>query len=551
MDLIYLTTCGLCNKEHNTYAGLSHHLSREHNDVSLQEYYDKFLKKPDDGVCKLCGNPTKFTGRLNRGYYEHCSKKCTANDKKTVEKRKVTNLELHGDENYNNHEQTEQTKETRYGDKNYANGDQIRATKQAKYGKPGYNNPEKRKATKAVKYGDPNYVNKEKAADTKEAKYDDPFFNNSKQSAVTKTIRYGSPNFVNPDKARHTVYKKTVDKYQEFLHDQCEILSYDSNVFHCKCKNCGHEFDIPINTGYMRLFRYGVNWCTVCTPAETSRSNEEMSLFDFVESLVGSEHVRKSVRDVIPYTELDIYLPDHNIAIEFDGLYWHDERRKANTYHVAKTNLCEEHGIHLVHVFEDEWQFQPDIVKSRIKGLLGLNERIFARKCNVESIEDKVAKAFLDENHLQGACVSSYRYGLFYQGELVSVMTFGKNRFGEGIELLRFANKINTNVVGGASKLFKAFINDHPDIPIIVSFADRRWSSSDAFYPKLGFRQDGISRPSYYYIINGRRHNRMEFTKTKLVAAGFPNDKSEHDIMLSRKIYRIYDCGNLRFIWSR
>ena len=108
-----------------------------------------------------------------------------------------------------------------------------------------------------------------------------------------------------------------------------------------------------------------------------------------------------------------------------------------------------------------------------------------------------------------------------------------------------------TNVFGGASRLFKRFVNDHPEIDSIVSFADRRWSGMSAFYPKLGFVEDGVTRPSYYYVIANHRHNRLEYTKGKLVAAGFDPSMSEHDIMLSRKIYRIYDCGNRRFVWTR
>lgn len=545
------TKCMECGKQLNSYSGLSHHLSMFHKDISLQQYYDKYYKQPNEGVCAVCGNPTKFSGRLNRGYFTHCSKKCTANDKNTVIKRKETSLELHGDENFNNHVQTAITKTNRYGDPNYANGDKIRATKKDRYGIAGYNNPEKRKQTKKEMYGDPNYVNKEKAADTKEAKYGDRHFNNFAKTAITKINRYGNPTYVNPDKARQTVNKRTIAKYTDALKDQCDILDYNANNFHCKCRTCGNEFDIPINTGYMRLFRYGINWCTVCNPAETSRSGEENSLYEYIVSLVGTDHARKSVRDFIPNTELDIYLPDRKLAIEFDGLYWHDERKKPNTYHIDKTDLCEKNGIHLIHVFEDEWQYKKDIVKSRIKGLLGMNDRIFARKCTVGALDGKTADRFIEENHIQGSCVSSVRYGLFHDGDLVAVMTFGKNRFGPGMELLRFCNKLGCTVVGGASRLFKTFIEEHGEVDSVVSFADRRWSSPEAFYPKLGFVHDGITRPSYYYVINGRRHNRMEFTKGKLVAAGFPKDKSEHEIMLERKIYRIYDCGNVRFVWKR
>ena len=130
-------------------------------------------------------------------------------------------------------------------------------------------------------------------------------------------------------------------------------------------------------------------------------------------------------------------------------------------------------------------------------------------------------------------------------------MTFGAGRFNDGIELLRFCNRKYISVTGGASRLFSHFVAAHPEIGSIVSYADRRWSGKDAFYPKLGFTLDGVTRPSYYYIINNMRHNRMEFTKKKLVDAGFDPNMSEHEIMLSRKIYRIYDCGNYRYVWNR
>lgn len=166
MEIDYLTTCGECGQQFDDYTGLSHHLGQSHKGLTRKEYYDRYLKKPGDGVCALCGRETKFTDRLNRGYYAHCSKKCTANDTKTVSRRKATSLELHGSEGYNNHEQTSRTKLERYGDPNYANGDQIRATKKERYGIQGFNNPEKRKATKLEKYGAANFVNPEKCART-------------------------------------------------------------------------------------------------------------------------------------------------------------------------------------------------------------------------------------------------------------------------------------------------------------------------------------------------------------------------------------------------
>lgn len=547
-----LNKCQICGKTFKGYVGLSKHLPQMHPDVTFQEYYDKYLRQPGEGVCPVCGKPTKFSGRLNRGYYSHCSKKCTANDNGTVAKRKATSLELYGSEGYNNHEQTSKTKLERYGDANYANGDRIRATKKERYGIAGYNNPEKRKLTKLEKYGASNYVNTEKAMATKEARYGDPTYNNSMKMQSTKLERYGISNFVNPEKARDTVLKHTIEKYSEKLKGQCDILEYSNYRFKCRCIKCGHEFDIPINTGYMRLFRYGTKWCTNCNPPDATKSKSETALFQYVESLVGTGNVFQSDRKVLDGAELDIYVPEKKIAIEFDGLYWHNELNHPGTYHLRKTEMCERAGIRLIHIFEDEWMFQQDIVKSRIAGILNKNLRVYARDCTVEEVDSKTAAEFLNSNHIQGSCVSKWRYGLFDSTfGLVALMTFGKNRFDAGIELLRFCTLKHLSVVGGASRLFKHFTDDHPEIDSIISYADRRWSGPDAFYPKLGFELEGTTRPSYYYIIGNNRHNRMEFTKKALVESGYSESMSEHEIMLSRKIYRIYDCGNYRYKWTR
>ena len=541
----------ICGRQFAGYVGLSKHLPQAHPGITNKEYYDKFLKKPGEGVCALCGNPTKFSDRLNRGYYTHCSQKCTANDKKVDTKRRATKKELYGSETFNNHAKTTETKIQRYGDANYANGDQIRKTKLERYGIQGYNNPEKRKVTKLEKYGASNYVNAEKCAQTKLERYGSRTYNNSAKMQETKILKYGIPAFVNPVKAMETVKTKTIAKYAKWTAGQCEILDYNSPTFHCRCLKCGNEFDILINTGFYRLFRFGIGWCTNCNPAEPSRSKEEMSLYDYIVSIAGDTEIRHSDRETVPGSEIDIYLPEKHIAIEFDGLYWHNEKNKNNDYHLNKTEKCADVGIKLVHVFEDEWHFKQDIVKSRIAGLLGANTRLYARNCTIREMSLSEANSFLEENHIQGSCNSKWRYGLEFSGTTVAVMTFGRNRFGEGIELLRFCTSKHLNVIGGASKLFKHFITQHSDINNIISFADRRWSGKDAFYPMLGFKLTGSTPPSYSYIINNVRHSRMEFTKGKLVAAGFDPDMSEHEIMLSRKIYRIYDCGNWRYVWHR
>ena len=288
--------------------------------------------------------------------------------------------------------------------------------------------------------------------------------------------------------------------------------------------------------------------CPKCAN-QLSRGEEEIN--EFIQKL-GLE-TKSRVRDIIKPYEIDIVVPDKKIGFEFDGLMWHSEQYTDKRSLLKKTNLASDIGYRLIHIFEDEWNNKRDIVKSRISSILGVpNRKIFARKCDVRKIEPDVSRKFVNENHLQGNVNASYRYGLFYKEELVAVMTFGKLRISLGqksddgvFELLRFCTKCGVQVVGGAGKLLKSFVKEilpHK----IVSYADKRWSTGK-LYESLGFTYIGDSAPNYFYIIGKKRENRFKFRKDRLVAEGFDPTKSEHEIMLERKIYRIYDCGAMKF----
>src|SRR5690606_8212220 len=140
-----------------------------------------------------------------------------------------------------------------------------------------------------------------------------------------------------------------------------------------------------------------------------------------------------------------------------------------------------------------EWRDKKDIVKSRVLNILGVSpDKIFGRSTDIREIDNKEAKSFLEINHIQGGINCKTNIGLYYNEELVSVMSFGglRKNLGssskEGVyEMYRFCNKLNTTVVGGASKLLKYFINEYKPKEI-VSYADRRWSQGE-LYEKLGF----------------------------------------------------------------
>jgi hypothetical protein len=212
----------------------------------------------------------------------------------------------------------------------------------------------------------------------------------------------------------------------------------------------------------------------------------------------------------------------------------------------------------LIHVFEDEWSEKKDIIKSMLKNILGKTENsIYARKCTISAVDKETKKKFLNENHIQGNVATPINIGLFYGGELVSLMCFGKPRLNLGrkkcfegeYELLRFCNRLNTTVVGGASKLFKYFIDNYKPSSVI-SYCDRRWSVG-GMYETLGFSFDHNSEPNYYYIDGNNRKNRFKYRKSELVKEGYDVEKSEREIMHERGIKRIYDCGTKVYIWKK
>jgi hypothetical protein len=336
----------------------------------------------------------------------------------------------------------------------------------------------------------------------------------------------------------------TEDRNCLFLTKKDQFIEKGNNQILIRC-SCGNIRKTSVST-----FLFKGSICRCCF-LNNKRSNIEEIIKIFLEKFVKTE---KSVA-LFP-KELDIFIPDKNIGIEFDGLYWHSETViKNKNYHLDKTEKCKKKGIQLLHIFEDEWAFKENIVKSVLLSKLGIYEnRIYARKCEVKEINTNLKNSFLNENHLQGRDLSSIRLGLFYNDELVSVMTFGKRKITGAepkLELIRFASKLNTQVIGGASKLFKYFLKNY-DFSEILSYADRRWSNGN-FYEKLGFRLDHISRPNYWYIKNGKREHRVNYQKHKLsnLLEKYDESLTEYENMLNNRYHRIWDCGNYVFVFNK
>ena len=279
---------------------------------------------------------------------------------------------------------------------------------------------------------------------------------------------------------------------------------------------------------------------------------KENKLLEFIKEHYSGKIIQ-SDRTILSGKELDIYIPDLNLSFEFNGLYWHSELYKDKKYHMNKTDCCLKNDITLIHIWEDDWDNKTDIIKSIILNKLGKSERIFARKCHIKYVNCEDSRLFLNSNHIQGFVGSKIKLGLYYNDELVSLMTFGSLRKSLGqksinnvYELLRFCNKKNTSVVGGASKLFKYFLSKF-EVNSVVSYSDNSRGFGN-LYKQLGFEFIHNSVPNYYYIIDGVRKHRFNFRKDKLISEGDDPNKTEVEIMSDRGIYRIFDCGSKK--WS-
>ena len=288
-----------------------------------------------------------------------------------------------------------------------------------------------------------------------------------------------------------------------------------------------------------------------CPKCAGKISKAELEIQEFISQYV--EIIKGNRKITGDGKEIDIYIPSKNIAIEYNGLYFHSDKFQETNYHLDKTKKCEEKGIKLIHIFEDEWEYKKEIVKSRILNLIGKTpNKIFARNTEIREVESKEAMKFLNDNHLQGKFGAKVKLGLYYNNELVSLMTFGDLRKNLGstkeigsYELFRFCNKLNTTVIGGASKLLKHFEKNYKPISII-SYADKRWSQGD-LYENLNFNLEGTSKPNYFYIKGNKRENRFLYRKDVLVSEGYDINKTEKEIMKDRGYYRIYDCGTIKF----
>lgn len=461
-------------------------------------------------VCPVCGKPVRFdTG--NKMYPKWCSPKCRNNDPSVKEK----------------------------------NSAGVSAALRMAYSEHGGDIKAKRAVILGERYG---------------AVTSSPFSAESVRKKAERTMieRHGVANaFQMPDhraSAVSSVRKNSVDMWKDRGLD-IEYTDNDTVIIKNGCPVHGDiELDVKTFNNRTKPERINVSSvCPVCNPLD-SYSGPEIEIKNNLD-LFGIEYVMNDRSIIKPY-ELDFYIPDKKIAVEFNGVYFHSDRSgKPIDYHKMKSDMCAAKGIELIHIWENEWSSKKSLIFSMLRYKLGIHTAVaYARNCVVRNISAAESRRFFECNHLQGNVGASYRYGLFYDGNLVAAMTFGPTRRmlgadGKDCELYRFCVMNGVSVPGGASKLFAAAL---PDLRFagfrkIITYARRDWSSGN-LYKKLGFTFIQYTSPGYFWADGrGTTLSRYSCRKDLLVKAGADPNMTETEIMTARGFYKCHDSGNMKF----
>jgi hypothetical protein len=293
--------------------------------------------------------------------------------------------------------------------------------------------------------------------------------------------------------------------------------------------------------------------CSKCNKYGKSKAEKEIGVF--IQSYGIKVIYNKRFSFNSKSLEIDVYLPDYKLGIEYDGIYWHNDQLKSKNYHKDKSEFFKKNfNIDIIHIFQNEWILKNNIVKSILFNRLNLNKiKIYARKCEVKIINNDLYKKLVKENHLQGYIRSDKIYALYYENKPVYIMSMGKSRYNKNYdyEILRSFTIKQFSVIGGFSKLIKFIVNDLKSTSII-SYVDLRYFTGES-YLKSNFKLLKISQPNYFYFKKNTLilHSRLKFQKHKQekILDNFNPNLSGYQNMLNNDYLRIFDCGNAVYIY--
>lgn len=468
-------------------------------------------------VCKICGGLVKFIRHRNadgslQGFGQWCSPKCRNNDPEVLGKNRTG----------------------------------VSSALRKAYIERGDSIKEKRARSLSARYDvsagcSPFSISavQEKAAESVKEKYGvDNIFKLPKVQEKRKYLQRSKANTHRNGQGIHV----------DFLTDTGDTL-----IVRNSCP-VHREFEIDKQLFYTRTRIEKLNHlvlCPICNP----RNNPESSIERIVRKMLEEsglgfiQHDRKSIS---PF-ELDFMIPDKNIAIECNGLWWHSYKESLQKC-IIKAQRCAAAGIKLLTFWEDDIINKPGIVCDIIRSACKLNTEIIqARKCKLVEVPSAVARKFIDHNHIQGYVNSSVRLGLEYNGHLVQMMTFGRRRIfmkaGESsagsYELYRLCSAGNTGVIGGAERLMSWFIREYRPAEI-VSYCQKEISDGE-IYRRLGFALESETPYGFTYWDGDRRYNRFTYRKDRIDDG---SGRTADEILADLGIRKCWNSGMYKFVWK-
>ena len=492
------------NKNYNEfYEYLCEKYPNNHIKEALYMFYNGIDSVP---LCKTCKKPVKFHGYYY-GFSKYCCQKCAQVDEEVREKLKHTNIEKYGHDYLN------------------------------KFSKKG-------KETKKRLYGDANYNNNEKSKQTCLERYggDNPMKNKDIQEKSKQTCleRYGSPLYL------------TSDEYQS---KRAECFEKSKRTMF---ERYGHEYpsQIPELKEKIKqtcLERYGVDYACMRKEAHNSRNANSLPNLKF-RNLLEKYGIQYETEKYLNGKTFDFCCG--NIMIEINpspthNINWNPFGGKLmdKNYHFEKTKLAKDNGYKIINIWD--WDDQEKVVKS-----LCTREKIYARNCIIKLINTKELNIFLNNYHYQNTCKNQkIKLGLYYNEELVQVMTFGKPRYNKNYEyeLIRLCTKFGYDVVGGASKLFKYFLDNY-NPQSILSYCDN--SKFDGkIYEILGFKLKSIGVPSrHWYNYKDSTHITDNLLRQRgfdqIFGVNFGKGISNEELMRSYGFIEIYDAWQSLWVYE-
>jgi len=305
-----------------------------------------------------------------------------------------------------------------------------------------------------------------------------------------------------------------------------------------------------VDTGILKTHMNDVEFQRLCHSRRKkyNKSKGELELLDTINA-----HYDGVVKSsyMIGNKNFDIYIPEKNVAIEYNGLYWHSELIIDKNYHADKTKICNDNGIRLIHVWEDDWIFDRERTSTWLLGIIGILPRIkiYGRNTKVIEISPEESRSLFENYHIQGFIHSSVAIGLYYDNILIGSCLFTK--YGDSWNLVRYVIHPKYMVLGGFRKMLKFFVSNYKGD--IYTFADLCWvNRNDNVYIRSGFVEDKLLVPDYKYIYNKRRFHKFRFRHKylKKMLKNYDPNISEYDNCLNNGIYRIYDCGKVKYKFS-